>query len=86
MEPNKTAQGLSIGPVLQNFLFALRALATAREYTREAYEGLLGEDDAAKLWGLKHCKPFDALADSVEAEIMDAVREWAYKPTPTNEI
>lgn len=87
MEQNeKTAQGLSIGPALEKLLYALRALASTRDYYHDALEELIGEDDAAKVWDVRDAKAFDALAEKIEVEIMEILRDWAYRTTPTNVI
>ena len=83
---NPTGAALAISPQTQEFLLSLQAIATAREHYFNALCLMIGEDAAADLWKEKAAAPFDTAAQAVEAQLADAVHDWATAAPPRAEI
>lgn len=80
-----TKKALTVGPVTENLLLALRAVEQSRNYYYCAFEEMGGEQAGADALNEKG-GVFDAVRDMLETAITDAARFWAHKSQETNEI
>ena len=83
---NTRQQPIEVGPAAANFLRALRAYESAKQYYYDGLEALMGEERANARMLQENDGIFKPVGEHFDAMIRGMITDWTVSNPPTNTI